>query len=183
MKNSGLLINGKRLDEHMKDIPFMTAQQMHEFYAELAQVLASMGIELYTDNEDADDVAPVFELIGYRYEALEKVDNVEVEAGIKTGKFIRNGANVYERNVPALVAMRAMFGHDLIKEVFVDRKHLEHLQKSGDMNNQERIIDTFINNDELLELDISGMGMIVEFTNGRIIEMTNSEWGGFTKLR
>lgn len=183
MKNSGLLIDGKRLDEHMKDIPFMTATQVHEFYAALALVMGGMGIEIYTDSEEADDFAEVFELIGLRYEALEKVDNAEIEAGIKSGKFIRSGINVYERNVPGLIAMRAMFGHDLIKEVFVDRKHLEYLQKNAEMNHQELIIDTHINNDELLELDISGMGMIVEFTNGRMIEMTNSEWGGFTKLR
>jgi hypothetical protein len=27
------------------------------------------------------------------------------------------------------------------------------------------------------------MDMLVEFTNGRMIEMTNSEWGGYTKIR
>jgi hypothetical protein len=96
---------------------------------------------------------------------------------------IRVNHRVYERNVFALIAMRAMFGDDLVKEVFVERGHLEYLQKNAEMNNKECIIDTFINKDELLELDISGMDMLVEFTNGRMIEMTNSEWGGYTKIR
>jgi hypothetical protein len=172
----GMLVAGKRIEEIMDDIPFMTQMQLWDFSSAFYTTIEAHEYP-YAPFE------PVSVLINERHDYYEQTENAEIAAGVASGKFIKIDYKVYERNVFALIAMRAMFGDDLVKEVFVERKHLEYLRKNAEMNKKECIIDTFINDAELLELDISGMDMLVEFTNGRMIEMTNSEWGGYTKIR
>jgi hypothetical protein len=137
----GMLVNGKRIEEVMNDIPFMTQTQLWDFTTAFYEALDAHEYQF-------DPFEPVSVLINERHDYYEQTANTEIAAGIADGKLIRVNHRVYERNVFALIAMRAMFGDDLVKEVFVERGHLEYLQKNAEMNNKECIIDTFINKDE-----------------------------------
>lgn len=172
-KHLGVLVDGRRIEDWMRDIPFMPQHALYEFCIPLADAIDNSGI----DHQEFD---PLYEFMDERHKFFEDKRDAEIEAGVKSGKLIVRPGKVYERNVFAMLAMRRMFGEDVVKDVFVDRQHLEYLQRSYDGN--EHIIDCVINAAEELTLDISCMNMIIVLVNGRQIEMTNSEWGDFTRI-
>jgi len=182
-KYGSVMIDGKRVDEWLLDVPFMNPKQggeltgaLYDYAMEIEEAGGPFVSETILGFEEVSTA------IGARFDFFEKLINDEVDAGVASGKYVRAGFNVYERNVNGLLALRSIFG-DTVTEVYVDRRYLEHKQHESKMFEEERIIKAVMNNDENLELDISNMNMVVKFADGRMIEMTNSEWGAFTRIQ
>jgi len=181
-KYGSMLINGKRVDELTLEIPFMNVAQCYSFSnAILDMSAAAEDVQEGGYNETIEGLSEPFEAVIARQEVLAVATAAEVERGIDSGRLIKVDHTVYERSVHALLAMRSMFG-DLVTDVFVDQQYLEHQALESRAFGEERIIKAEINNDEQLEMDISGLNMIVQFADGRRIEMTNSEWGHFKRI-
>jgi hypothetical protein len=182
-KYGSMLVDGKRVDELLLSVPFMNATQCGELTGVLFDIAITLDeAEVETIEEAMLGFEEVSTAINTRFDFFAKQVSDEVDAGVASGKYIRAGHNVYERHVNGLLALRSIFG-DLVTEVYVDRNYLAHKQLESRAFEEERIIQTTINSDENLELDISGMNMLVQFTDGRLIEMTNSEWGMFTRIK
>jgi hypothetical protein len=182
-KYGSMLINGKRVDELTLEIPFMNVAQCYAFANAILDIgAAAEEVREGGYNETIEGLTEPFEALIARQEILAVATTVEVERGIATGQLIKVNHTIYERHCNGLLALRSIFG-DMVTDVYVDRNYLLHKQIESQAFGEERIIKAEINVDENIELDIGGMNMVVKFTDGRLIEMTNSEWGAFTRIQ
>jgi hypothetical protein len=185
LKYGDVLVDGIRLDNLANvHIPVMTQDELGYFVDRLQGAMDALGIDRFNEESWADTYfKPAWQAVDDRYNHFAEIEEAEIQQGVASGKYIRQEYRVYQRDVNALSAVRQFFGDGMVNDVFVDRQHLEHLRHSGEACGHETVIMSKINHADQLELDVSGMNMIIVFTNGRKIEMTNSEWGSWVKLK
>jgi hypothetical protein len=163
-----MLLNGKRADEVAHDVWFYNETQLQE----LSMMLIDLGIESDFDTEDGFE--ELWFLIGIRSEYFEAERSREIDERIAERGGFRHGKDLNQQiflsNDVVTQAAKVIFG-DIAVAGYV---RVAACEKKG--------VSVF-ENEESYQLNCDAEDVVIEFSNGRRVEFSNSEWGAITLLK